>query len=42
MIKGGRISVMINNLLEEKLLSIWYRQPSQNNRFDYYIYRLNY
>lgn len=38
----GRISQMINNLLDEKLLSIWYRQPSQNNGFDYYIYRLNY
>ena len=38
----GRISVMINNLLDEKLLSIWYRQPSQNNGFDFYIYRLNY
>ena len=38
----GRISVMINNLLDEKLLDIWYRQPSQNNGFEYYIYRLNY
>ena len=38
----GRISQMINNLLEEKLLSIWYRQPSQNNGFDFYVYRLNY
>lgn len=38
----GRISVMINNLLDEKLLSIWYRQPSKNNSFEYYIYRLNY
>jgi DNA-binding MarR family transcriptional regulator len=38
----GRISQMINNLLNEKLLGIWYRQPSQNNGFDYYIYRLNY
>ena len=38
----GRISQMINNLLEEKLVSIWYRQPSQNNGFDFYIYRLNY
>ncbi len=38
----GRISQMINNLLEEKLLSIWYRQPSKNNGFDFYIYRLNY
>ena len=38
----GRISVMINNLLDEKLLSIWYRQPSKNNGFDFNIYRLNY
>ncbi|KYH30451.1 hypothetical protein CLTEP_26560 [Clostridium tepidiprofundi DSM 19306] len=38
----GRISVMINNLLNEKLLSIWYRQPSKFNGFDFYIYRLNY
>lgn len=37
-----RISDMINNLLEEKLLSIWYRQPSKFNGFDFYIYRLNY
>jgi len=38
----GRISTMINNLLEEKIISIWYRKPSKNNGFDYYIYRLNY
>lgn len=38
----GRISVMINNLLDEKLLSVWHRQPSQNNGFEYYVYRLNY
>lgn len=38
----GRISVMINNLLDELLLSVWYREPSKNNGFDYYIYRLNY
>ena len=38
----GRISVMINNLLDEKLLSIWYRQKSKNNNFEYNIYRLNY
>ncbi|MGL5345714.1 MAG: hypothetical protein ACRDA3_00015 [Peptostreptococcaceae bacterium] len=36
------ISVMINNLLEEKLMSIWYRQTSNNNGFDYYVYTLNY
>ena len=38
----GRISQMINNLLEEKLISIWYRQTSNNNGFDYYVYTLNY
>lgn len=38
----GRISQMIDKLLEEKLLSVWYRQPSHNNGFDFYIYRLNY
>lgn len=37
-----RISVMVNNLLDEKLLSIWYRQQSKNNGFEYNIYRLNY
>ncbi|EPB8149642.1 hypothetical protein ACRTAH_002912 [Clostridium perfringens] len=37
-----RISAMINNLLDEKLLSIWYRQKSKNNSFEYNIYRLNY
>lgn len=38
----GRISQMIENLLDEKLISIWYRGQSKNNGFDYYIYRLNY
>ncbi|CEP43704.1 helix-turn-helix transcriptional regulator [Paraclostridium sordellii] len=38
----SRISEMINNLIEEKIMSIWYRQTSQNNGFDYYVYRLNY
>jgi len=38
----GRVSQMISNLLFEKLISIWYRQPSKNNGFDYNIYRLNY
>ncbi|WP_075809782.1 hypothetical protein [Clostridium perfringens] len=37
-----RISQMIENLLDEKLLSIWYRQTSKNNGFEYNIYRLNY
>lgn len=37
-----QISRMISNLLEEKLLSIWHRQKSRNNNFEYYIYRLNY
>lgn len=38
----GRISQMIENLLDEKLVSLWYRQQSKNNGFDYNIYRLNY
>lgn len=38
----GRISQMIDNLLDEKLLSIWYRQESKNNGFIFNIYRLNY
>lgn len=37
-----RISQMIQQLLQEKLLSIWYRQPSKNNGFEYNVYRLNY
>ncbi len=41
-IEQSNLSVMINNLLEEKILSIWYRQTSNNNGFDYYVYRLNY
>ncbi|HZK00424.1 MAG TPA: hypothetical protein VFC79_10465, partial [Tissierellaceae bacterium] len=38
----GRVSQMISNLLFEKIISVWYRQPSSNNGFDYYVYRLNY
>lgn len=37
-----RISKMIESLLNEKLLSIWYRGQSKNNNFEYYVYRLNY
>lgn len=37
-----RISQMIINLIEEKLLSMWYRQESKNNGFIYNVYRLNY
>lgn len=37
-----RISDMISNLLDEKLLGIWYRQASKNNGFEYNVYRLNY
>ena len=37
-----RISQMISNLLDEKLLSIWYRGRSKNNSFEYNVYRLNY
>jgi len=38
----GRVTQMIQQLLQEKLLGIWYRQPSKNNGYDYNIYRLNY
>lgn len=38
----GRISQMIHNLRQELLLGVWYRQPSKNNGFDFFIYRLNY
>ena len=38
----GRISQMIDNLLDEKLLGIWYRQASKNNGFEYNVYRLMY
>lgn len=37
-----RISKMIESLLNEKVISIWYRGQSKNNGFDYYVYRLNY
>jgi DNA-binding transcriptional regulator GbsR (MarR family) len=35
------ISTMISNLINEKLISIWYRGKSKNNQYDYNIYRLN-
>lgn len=38
----GRISQMVQNLIDERLIDIWYRQPSKNNGFLYNIYRLNY
>ena len=38
----GRISQMLENLIDEKLVGIWYRQPSKNNGFEYNIYRLIY
>ena len=37
-----RISKMIENLVDEKVLGIWYRQSSKNNGFEYNIYRLIY
>lgn len=37
----SNISKMINSLLECHILDIWERQPSKNNNFEYYIYRLN-
>ncbi|WP_434794829.1 hypothetical protein TPDSL_40780 (plasmid) [Terrisporobacter petrolearius] len=41
-ITQGRISIMVNNLLDAKVMDIWYRKPSGNNGFLYNIYRLNY
>ena len=38
----SRISQMVDNLLEEKLISIWYRATSKNNGYTYNVYRLNY
>lgn len=38
----GRISQMVENLVDEKILGVWYRQPSKNNGFAYNIYRLIY
>lgn len=37
----SNISKMINNLLECHILDIWERNPSKNNGFEYYIYKLN-
>lgn len=37
-----RVTQMIGNLLDEKILDIWYRQKSENNGFEYNVYRLNY
>lgn len=36
-----QISEMINNLINEKLISLWYRGMSKNNQYDFNIYRLN-
>lgn len=36
-----QISFMINNLIDEKIISIWYRGKSKNNTYTYNIYRLN-
>ena len=38
----GRISQMIDNLIDEKLLSIWYRGKKENSNFYYNVYMLNY
>ena len=38
----GRVSQMLNNLLEEKIISPFYRGKSKNNGFEYHVYRLNY
>lgn len=41
-ITQGRVSQMIDNLIDEKLLSIWYRCKKENSMFFYNTYRLNY
>lgn len=41
-ITQGRVSQIINKLLEEHIITIWHRQPSKNNGFDFNIYRLCY
>ena len=38
----AKISRMINNLIDEKIISLWEVNKSKNNGFDYYTYRLNY
>ena len=38
----GRISQMLENLLEEKIIGLWYREKSSKNSFSYNIYKLNY
>lgn len=41
-ITQGRVSQMIDNLIDEKLLSIWYRGKRENSSFYYNVYLLNY
>lgn len=37
-----RVSQMVKKLEEEKIISIYYRDKSKNNGYEYYVYRLNY
>lgn len=37
-----RVTVMINNLLKEEIISIWYRGKIENSPCWYNVYRLNY
>lgn len=41
-ITQGRVSQIIDKLVEEKLMSIYETKKSSSNEFDYYIYRLYY
>jgi CTP-dependent riboflavin kinase len=41
-ITQGRASQMLKKLLSEKIISIWHKQKSKNNGFDFNVYRLNY
>ena len=41
-IQRERVTVMINNLLEEEIISIWHRGKIENSPCWYNVYRLNY
>jgi len=41
-VSQGRVAQMIKNLLREKMIAIYARQPSKNNGWDFNIYRLAY
>ena len=37
-----RVTIMINNLIKEDVVSIWYRGKLENSPCWYNVYRLNY